>query len=69
MSEVVWYGDLNECAHNSPSGRVAHGAGEADLGRVIVEGGEMLPFFEGGRRRALQFRHGQAPCIGVVVGM
>ena len=69
MSEVIWYGDLNECAHYSPSGRVAHGSGEADLSRVVVESGEMLPFFEGGRRRALEFRHGEAPFLLGALGV
>jgi len=29
----------------------------------------MLPFFEGGRRRALEFRHGEAPFLLGALGV
>ena len=58
FGQIFRNGNLDEIPHDPPTGGVAHGAGEADLGRVVVDGGEVLPFFEGGGRGSLVLRHG-----------
>mmetsp|Transcript_8763 Transcript_8763/g.15240 ORF Transcript_8763/g.15240 Transcript_8763/m.15240 type:complete len:113 (+) Transcript_8763:230-568(+) len=44
FGQIVRHGDAGQIPYDAPTGRVAHGAGEADLGRGVVDGGEVLPF-------------------------